>query len=67
MNTENLKFDNTYTFSTIEEAIYKLKLDRRIEWFEFQGKVVKKAKGDKLGHKFPEPLLINNSFVYIKK
>lgn len=58
--------DDINSFSTLEDAIRILKLDKRTEWFIFQGKVVKKAKGDKLGHKFPEPLIINGNFVYVK-
>ena len=54
-------------FSTLEDAVRILKLDKRTEWFVFQGKVVKKAKGDRLGHKFPEPLIVDGNFVYVEK
>lgn len=58
--------DNQSHFSTLEDAVSSLKLDKRTEWFVFQGKVVKKAKGDRLGHKFPEPLIINEHFIYVE-
>lgn len=29
-------------------------------------KSCKKAKGDRLGHKFPEPLIINEHFIYVE-
>lgn len=36
--------DNQSHFSTLEDAVSSLKLDKRTEWFVFQGKVVKKQK-----------------------
>jgi hypothetical protein len=60
-------YDVIYRFSTVEEAIKELKLDKRTDWFEFQGKIVKKVKGDRHGHKFPEPLIINGNYVYVEK
>lgn len=61
------KNENKYEFSSLEDAKEKLNLDKRIFWFEFNGKVVRRKKGDKLGHELPESLIINNEYVYINR
>jgi len=53
------------SFTTIEEAVKVLRLDKRVDWFTYQGILVKKAKGDKMGHQYPEPFIINGNYVYI--
>jgi hypothetical protein len=58
---------NKFDFDTLEEAIEHLKLDKRINWFLFRNKIVRKAKGDKLGHQYPDELIMNGKPVYVRK
>lgn len=65
--SEILNYQIRASFATIEDAVRILRLDKRVDWFVDRNILVKRAKGDRLGHQYPEPCIVNGSFIYICK